>query len=49
MGSKDLNVVALDEGYGVEALGVVEAVILDSELSKNEISTLLSGDETRWF
>ena len=49
VGSKDLNVVALDEGYGVEALGVVEAVILDSELSKNDISTLLSGDETRWF
>ena len=51
VGSKDLNVVALDEGYGVEALGVVEAVILDSELSKNEISTLLSEtkhDGFRW-
>ena len=47
--SEDLDVIDLDEGYGVKAFGVLEAVILDSDLSKNEISILVSGDETRWF
>lgn len=45
----DLNVVELEHGYGIHAHGVLEAVIMDSEISKSEIIDILSGDSTRWF
>ena len=39
----------LEHGYGIHAHGVLEAVIMDSEISKSEIIDILSGDSTRWF
>ena len=45
----DLNVVELEHGYGIHAHGVLEAVIMDSEISKSEIIDILSGDSTVGF
>ena len=47
--SDELEVVALDEGYGIQAQGVLEAIILESEVTQGDISALLYGDPTRWF
>ena len=51
LGSTDnqLDVIALEEGYGITAHGILEAIILDSELNKSEILNILHGDSTRWF
>ena len=43
------SVVALEDGYGVRAQGVLEALILESDVSQLEIISILAGDETRWF
>ena len=45
----ELEVVALEDGYGVRAQGVLEALILESDVSQLEIISILAGDETRWF
>ena len=47
--TEELNVVALEDGYGIQAQGVLEAIILDSEVGEVEIVSMLSGDESRWF
>ena len=48
-GTEELQVVSLEEGYGIEAQGVLEAIILDSDINQAEINIILSGDITRWF
>ena len=45
----ELSVVTLDDGYGIEAKGVLEAIIVDSQIDETEISGILRGDNTRWF
>lgn len=47
--TEELTVIALEEGYGIQAQGVLEAIILDSDVSQTEIAAMLSGDATRWF
>ena len=47
--TEELDVVALEDGLGIEALGVLEAVILDSEVTHDELTTILIGDATRFF
>ena len=47
--TEELAVIALEEGYGIQAQGVLEAIVLDSEVSQEEINTMLIGDATRWF
>ena len=47
--TEDLNIVALEEGYGIHAQGVLEAIILDSEVGQTDLTTMVRGDETRWF
>ena len=45
----ELSVVTLEDGYGIQAHGVLEAVILDSDVNQSEITAMLSGDATRWY
>ena len=47
--TSELNVISLEEGIGIQAQGVLEARILQSEMSQSEISAILMGDDTRWF
>ena len=47
--TEELNVVALDDGYGIKAKGVLEAILLDSQLDQAGIARIVSADETRWF
>jgi len=47
--SADLNVTTLDEGLGINAKGVLEAIVLDSNLSYAELTSIVVGDPTRWF
>ena len=47
--TEDLDVVTLDSGYGIHAEGLLEAIILDSEVSREDVVAMLSGDESRWF
>ena len=48
-GTEDLDVIALDDGYGIKAKGVLEAILLDSQLDQAGIARIVSADETRWF
>ena len=47
--SEELKVVALQEGFGIEARGVLEAIIPDSGLNEIDIASITSGDNSRWF
>jgi len=47
--SDQLQCVALEDGLGVMAEGVLEVVVLDSSLSVTQLAGLVSGDPTRWF
>ena len=47
--TEELNVVKLEGCYGIEAMGSLEAIIIDSEINEEGISAILTGDETRWF
>lgn len=47
--TEELEVVTLDEGYGIQAQGVLEAIILESDVTEKELVPMLTGDPTRWF
>ena len=47
--TEQLNIVDLEEGYGIEAQGLLEAIILDSKASMSDIQGMVNGDSTRWF
>ena len=47
--SDQLQCVALEDGLGVMAQGMLEAVVVDSNLSLTQLTGLVSGDPTRWF
>ena len=47
--TEEINVVPHEDGYGIHAKGILEAIILDSDVTQMEISAMLTGDESRWF
>ena len=47
--TEELQVVSLQEGYGIEAMGVLEILIIDSMIDHDDIVNMLAGDETRWY
>ena len=47
--TEELKVVDVEDGFGIHAQGVLEAIILDSDVNHAEIAAMLTGDETRWF
>ena len=47
--SDELQCIALEDGLGVMAQGVLEAIVVDSNLSLSQLAGLVSGDPTRWF
>ena len=47
--TEELMVIDLENGFGIQAQGVLEAVVLESEVNRLEIAAMLTGDETRWF
>ena len=48
-GTEDLDVIALDDGYGIKAKGVLEAILLDSQLDQAGIARIVSADELVGF
>ena len=46
---EELDVVDVAGDIGIEANNVLEAIIIESEVTKDEIISMLHGDTTRWF
>jgi serralysin len=47
--SEQLQCVTLAEGLGIMAQGVLEAVVLGSDLSLQQLQAITSGDASRWY
>ena len=46
---EELKVIELENSFGIEARDVLEAIVIDSEITKDELISMISGDATRWF